>query len=42
METTIICYAGSRVSGLEGMEKIETTIMGSIGTTLRICSFIPS
>ena len=45
-ETTITgkCRVlGSRVWGVEGMEKtMETTMMGYIGTTVRIHSFIPS
>ena len=34
---------GFRVSGLEGVEKkMETTVMGYVGTTIRIHSFFPS
>ena len=36
-------FIGFRVQGLEGMEKkMETTIMGYIGTTVMVDSFIPS
>ena len=43
-ETETGVYSGYlRLAGNEGMEKkMETTILGYIGTTLRMHSFIPS